>query len=112
MSNLTFKIRDAAKQDLREAFRWYEQQRQGLGSDFTLCVEIALAKICRNPEIYPVVYQTVRRGYIRRPFDERVNHSTASKSFSPEISSKSLTLYVASGAPKAKAVAAIQASAV
>jgi len=51
---------------MAEAYRWYEEQRAGLGSDFLLCVEEGLAKIRRGPEAYPVVHRDVRRMLIRR----------------------------------------------
>ncbi|MCH7702928.1 MAG: type II toxin-antitoxin system RelE/ParE family toxin [Planctomycetes bacterium] len=59
-------IRPEARADLDEAYRWYEQQREGLGSDFLLCVEEALEKIRRTPELYPLVHKELRRMLIRR----------------------------------------------
>ena len=59
-------IRPEAEADIEEAFHWYERQRDGLGSDFLLCVEDGLEKIRKNPEMYPVVHRNVRRLLIRR----------------------------------------------
>ena len=59
-------IRPEAEADLDEAYRWYEQQREGLGADFLLCFEEALEQIRLTPEIYPIVYKQVRRGFIQR----------------------------------------------
>ncbi len=59
-------IRPEAQADLDEAYHWYEQQREGLGSDFLLCVEEALEKIRRTPELYPMVHKELRRMLIRR----------------------------------------------
>jgi plasmid stabilization system protein ParE len=61
-----FLIRPEAEADLAEAKRWYERQREGLGADFLLCVEEALEKTRRHPELYPVVYQDIRRAVLRR----------------------------------------------
>lgn len=61
-----FLIRPEAEADLAEAKRWYEQRREGLGADFLLCVEEALQRMGRHPELYPVVYKDVRRAVIRR----------------------------------------------
>jgi len=62
-------IRPEAESDLAEAYRWYEAQVPGLGSDFLLSVDAALSSIRRNSELYPVVYKNVRRSLIRRfPF--------------------------------------------
>jgi toxin ParE1/3/4 len=59
-------IRPDAERDIAEAYRWYEEQRIGLGADFLLCVEEGLAKIQRAPEAYPVVHKNVRRLLIKR----------------------------------------------
>jgi toxin ParE1/3/4 len=59
-------IRPEAEYDVEEAYRWYEDHRPGLGSDFILCVEEGLAKILRDPEMYQVVHKKVRRLLIRR----------------------------------------------
>lgn len=59
-------IRPEAQADLDEAYHWYEQQREGLGSDFLLCVEEGLEKIRRSPESYPLVHKELRRMLIRR----------------------------------------------
>lgn len=55
-----------AERDVAEAYRWYEEQRGGLGADFVLCVEEGLAKIKRTPATYPLVYKNVHRLLIRR----------------------------------------------
>ncbi|MBX2998399.1 MAG: type II toxin-antitoxin system RelE/ParE family toxin [Caldilineaceae bacterium] len=62
-------FRAAAEADLREAYQWYEAQREGLGESFLLSIEAASAAIQRSPEAYPVVHKHVRRALIRRfPF--------------------------------------------
>jgi plasmid stabilization system protein ParE len=50
-------IRPEAETDLAEAFAWYEERVPGLGSDFLLSVDAALASVQRNPEMYPVYVQ-------------------------------------------------------
>ncbi len=62
----TLSILPAAEADLDQARIWYERQRTGLGDDFLLCAEESLARLCRNPELYPVVHKQVRRAAIRR----------------------------------------------
>jgi len=59
-------IRPEAEGDLEEAYRWYEEQVPGLGSDFLLCFEEGLAKIERLPQGYPAVRKDIRRLLIRR----------------------------------------------
>jgi toxin ParE1/3/4 len=63
---LPYLIRPDAEADLNEAYRWYENQREGLGADFSLCFEESLEKVRRNPQIYPLVHKAVRRGLMRR----------------------------------------------
>jgi toxin ParE1/3/4 len=59
-------IRPEAEADLVTARAWYERQREGLGAAFLLCVEEVLDRIDRTPELYPVVYQDIRRSFTRR----------------------------------------------
>ena len=60
------RIRPEAETDLVTARAWYERQREGLGAAFLLCVEEVLDRIDRTPELYPVVYQDIRRSFTRR----------------------------------------------
>jgi hypothetical protein len=46
----------AVQGEVDEAYRWYEQQRSGLGNDFLAAVE----------EVYQIIYQNVRRALPRR----------------------------------------------
>lgn len=62
----TILLRPEAEAEVEEAYRWYEQRREGLGAGLLLCVEEALEKISRDPEVYPVVHKDVRRTLIRR----------------------------------------------
>ncbi|MBI4374271.1 MAG: type II toxin-antitoxin system RelE/ParE family toxin [Deltaproteobacteria bacterium] len=62
-------LRPEAESDLKEAFRWYEERRKGLGSEFVLSVEASIGSVQRNPKIYPAVYKKVHRALIQRfPF--------------------------------------------
>lgn len=38
---MTVEFTREARQDILEAFLWYEQQRIGLGDEFTLCLDEA-----------------------------------------------------------------------
>ena len=40
-------VRKAARADLAEAFRWYEQRRVGLGHEFMRVARVTLAEIAR-----------------------------------------------------------------
>ena len=62
-------IRPEAESDIKDAYEWYEAQRKGLGEGFLLCIEEALSRVSRNPEVYSAVYKNVRRVLIHRfPF--------------------------------------------
>ncbi|MGE5610185.1 MAG: type II toxin-antitoxin system RelE/ParE family toxin [Bacillota bacterium] len=59
-------IRPEAEAELAEAYRWYEDRREGLGKDLLLSVEASLTAIQRSPYSYPLVYKDVRRSLIKR----------------------------------------------
>ena len=55
-----------ARQDLADAFAWYEAQSRGLGLEFLRCLEATIRLIQRYPLMYPVVLEDYRRASIRR----------------------------------------------
>ena len=59
-------IRPEAEDDLKEAYSWYEDKRQGLGHDFLLHVAAGLNFIKRNPNIHPIEYRGTRKHLIKR----------------------------------------------
>lgn len=59
-------VRPDAEADLREAFLWYERQRQGLGDEFLDEVDAALGSIHRYPLMYPVIYKEAHRALTHR----------------------------------------------
>jgi len=54
-------IRPEAKADIREAMKWYNARREGLGAEFRLSVERAIDNIVRFPEGSPLAYRNLRR---------------------------------------------------
>jgi toxin ParE1/3/4 len=54
-------VRAKAESDIESAYRWYEEQRPGLGADFIRSVDVALASVQRDPELYQLVYRNARR---------------------------------------------------
>ncbi|MCB9762430.1 MAG: type II toxin-antitoxin system RelE/ParE family toxin [Alphaproteobacteria bacterium] len=64
--SLPIRISSEARVDLLEAWAWYEDQRLGLGDEFTVCVEAALEKVARFPEAWATVHGEVRRVIVRR----------------------------------------------
>ncbi len=59
-------ITEAAEEDLRQAFLWYEQQREGLGLEFETTVNDAVDSIASNPFKTAIRYKTVRVFYLDR----------------------------------------------
>jgi len=81
MSNKPVVIQAGTESDIKDAYQWYESQRKGLGESFLLCIEEALSKVSRTPQIYAIVYKDIRRALIHRfPFGifyiEGDNHIT------------------------------------
>ena len=58
-----------ADDELVEARQWYAHQREGLDMEFMECIDDALSRVVRNPQLYPIVYRNLRRAVVRRfPF--------------------------------------------
>jgi toxin ParE1/3/4 len=64
---ITFRL--AAVKDSTDAFKWYEEQRLGLGGEYMLEIEAALARIKKNPEVPRLFYRQARKLKLKRfPF--------------------------------------------
>jgi plasmid stabilization system protein ParE len=59
-------FRPEVRDELDEAYSWYENQQTGLGDEFLECVDEVLNKICQLPESYAVVYSDIRRAVLQR----------------------------------------------
>lgn len=59
-------VRPAAQADIREAALWYESQRPGLGSEFTLRFDALVERIAQNPLQFPEIGSGVRRALLQR----------------------------------------------
>jgi plasmid stabilization system protein ParE len=55
-----------AESDIDKAYAWYEDQAQGLGDEFLLCLETAFFQAAGNPTQYPIRLDTFRRILIHR----------------------------------------------
>jgi len=63
------RIRAAAKQDLQDAFQYYQSCLPNLGHEFLLCIDAEMHAIQRMPQRYRLVFKSIRRAVIRRfPF--------------------------------------------
>ncbi len=62
----TIRIRRQAAAEFREATRWYESKRAGLGREFALAVDAALSLAAESPERYPELHNDIRRILVKR----------------------------------------------
>jgi plasmid stabilization system protein ParE len=67
---IAYKIRitKRAKNNISSSFNWYEEQREGLGSEFVLSVEACLQTLQRNPFAYRIRFLNSIRGAILQRF--------------------------------------------
>lgn len=62
-------FRRAAKSEYEDAAAWYNERRPGLGEEFMVEIEEAIAKAAEAPERYSIALGNVRRTVARRfPF--------------------------------------------
>ena len=59
-------IRPVAATEIDEAYRWYEQERIGLGDEFLDALRARLISIHEHPEQYPVIHRQTRRALLDR----------------------------------------------
>jgi len=58
-----------AEEEFKEAVWWYGNQQEGLDLEFVRCIDDALQKINRNPDLYPIEFENYRKKVVRRfPF--------------------------------------------
>jgi hypothetical protein len=55
-----------AEEEAAAAFEWYETQSVGLGQELLRALDVVVAGIRRQPQLYPVVRGRVRRRLMRR----------------------------------------------
>lgn len=59
-------IKEEADEDVVNAFLWYEEQKEGLGDKFLLCLDEYYSVIIENPYIYEAKYNKLRQAIIKR----------------------------------------------
>jgi len=52
--------------ELHKALEWYSNQKVGLESEFMRCIDEAISRIQRNPEIFPLALRNVRKALVKR----------------------------------------------
>lgn len=67
MKELVWRVE--ALQEFDAAFRWYEEQRTGLGAEFAREADSQVAALRRFPGAFPIVFENTRRTILKRfPF--------------------------------------------
>lgn len=59
-------LSEEAEEDISHAYQWYEEQRDGLGDEFTLEIETAFSSIKEAPEAYGFRKRNVRGCVVNR----------------------------------------------
>jgi plasmid stabilization system protein ParE len=59
-------FRKRVGKDLAGGYRWYEEQRAGLGEEFLTAVDASFDAIEEHPEMFSCVRGTVRRAIVSR----------------------------------------------
>jgi len=64
--SLPLVIRPEAENDLLAARDWYDQQRFGLGDDFTAEITVNLDRLAAMPRLGQIVWEDIRASRLRR----------------------------------------------
>jgi plasmid stabilization system protein ParE len=64
--NYVLVFRPEVREELNEAYSWYESQKPGLGEEFLDCVDETVNRISQMPESYAVAYRDIRRAIVKR----------------------------------------------
>jgi plasmid stabilization system protein ParE len=64
--NLPLIFQAGVREEIDDAFAWFERQRGGLGEEFLEEVEAVLDHIRLNPELHPPTYRSVRHARVKR----------------------------------------------
>ncbi len=59
-------FRPQADQEVQSARQWYEEQRPGLGIEFSNAIDEVVERISSNPLAFPIVHSETRRAVVRR----------------------------------------------
>ena len=59
-------VRPEARADILAAYRWYEKERNGLGTAFLQAIRSTMDTVGENPEVYAVVRGDIRRVNLHR----------------------------------------------
>ena len=54
------------RDEIDDAYAWYERRRQGLGEDFLAALQMVFDRIGQAPEVHAPIYQTIRHCQVKR----------------------------------------------
>ena len=57
---------DEVRDEVDDAYLWYERQREGLGEEFLAAVQEILDRIAEAPKLGPMIHRDVRVRVVRR----------------------------------------------
>ena len=60
------RLHDEAEREVQQAFQFFESRRQGLGDEFVIAVDRAIAEISLSPERWPTLVSNIRRRVVRK----------------------------------------------
>ncbi|MBT6276224.1 MAG: type II toxin-antitoxin system RelE/ParE family toxin [Chromatiales bacterium] len=63
---IELRIESPASAEAAEAARWYEDNQEGLGSEFMAELDATLQRVVETPDIYAEQYRGIRRALVRR----------------------------------------------
>lgn len=52
--------------ELHEALKWYAGQKLRLDTEFMRCIDEAVSRIQRNPEMFPIALRGARKAIVKR----------------------------------------------
>ncbi len=51
---------------MHKALEWYGKENLGLDTEFMRCIDEAISRIQRNPEIFPIALRNARKVLVKR----------------------------------------------
>jgi plasmid stabilization system protein ParE len=56
----TLVVKEEAKEEIEEAYQWYEAQQEGVGEEFLNSLDNTFGRITENPDLFPEKYKSHR----------------------------------------------------
>ena len=65
MPNFTLSFHFLAREEVSDAYQYYETQRAGLGDTFLATLDDALNLILENPSLHPIDFENIRKALLK-----------------------------------------------